>query len=533
MSEKYNFFRKSIQVLFVLLFLEVCTKIASENLENVSVLSGMTSKWGNININGIIDKENIKKVSQYSHSYYLCKDIYKLETGFSFDIIQVCGMEDKVLEKKINDSLNQYLYTLEGDCFSPENVKAMEPTIHCQSSEYLSVQYDFDYLPDNIHFWNFCVTVDMRSGEVVFLDDLVALNREFTTLVKNGTLIQMDAGQYLSAEENTACENRYFSEQTAEGILDAFRPFTRDYLYGDVYADFTRYNTYFYLEKGYLCFKAVNSDSFLIGKGIIKIPLEKVAELMKMPESVLTDSVHGQMQTTETDEEFVTCGYRVFEDKYTLESGLCFNTIQVCNMKNKELENRINNSLNRYLNILKEPWFGIDAVEDKKPIIHCQTAQYLSVEYLFKIMKPMVGTYDFTYWHFCVTVDMQTGEVVFLDDLTELDTEFAMLIQNGNILKDYMVSVWMTAEEATEKTNRRYSQMDTEDILSKLQPYTKEFLYKDDIVQYEHDIGYLYDNYFYLEEGALCFKRDFFMGNEGVYKILTKDIETYLKVPKW
>ena len=51
MSEKYNFFSKSLQVLFVLVFLEVCTKIASENLENVSVISGMISKWGNININ--------------------------------------------------------------------------------------------------------------------------------------------------------------------------------------------------------------------------------------------------------------------------------------------------------------------------------------------------------------------------------------------------------------------------------------------------------------------------------------------------
>lgn len=50
-------------------------------------------------------------------------------------------------------------------------------------------------------------------------------------------------------------------------------------------------------------------------------------------------------------------------------------------------------------------------------MIHLQSSRYLSVEYSFKYLKTYIKD-DNKYWHLCVTVDMQSGKVIFLDDLT-------------------------------------------------------------------------------------------------------------------
>ena len=90
------------------------------------------------------------------------------------------------------------------------------------------------------------------------------------------------------------------------------------------------------------------------------------------------------------------------------------------------------------------------------------------------------------YWHLCVTVDVQSGELVCLDDLIDVNEDFVLYRKNNYD---------MTVEEES-----------------------------------------LYQNYFYLEEGTLCFKDD--ISDSGwddavIVRIKIDDIEDYLKVAKW
>lgn len=48
------------------------------------------------------------------------------------------------------------------------------------------------------------------------------------------------------------------------------------------------------------------------------------------------------------------CGYQVYESQYTLDNGYSFTNIQVCGMKDKDLEKKINESLNSCFYILSD-----------------------------------------------------------------------------------------------------------------------------------------------------------------------------------
>ena len=123
--------------------------------------------------------------------------------------------------------------------------------------------------------------------------------------------------------------------------------------------------------------------------------------------------------------------YEVYMSQYTLSSGYTLNIFQVSGMKDKALEAKVNESLNSYLYILVEPWFLPERLEEYEPIIHCQSERYLSVEYSFLYTT----AFRPTSWHYCITVDMQSGEVIFLDDILDVNETFAERVKNGSIIK--------------------------------------------------------------------------------------------------
>lgn len=231
--------------------------------------------------------------------------------------------------------------------------------------------------------------------------------------------------------------------------------------------------------------------------------------------------------------------YEIYESQYTLNNGYTFTNIQVCGMRDKELEKKINENLNSCFYILVEPWFAKDNVVAFEPIIHCQTSRYLSVEYVWDYLPASVESYIF--WHLCVTLDMQTGEVVYLDDLIEVDEDFAMLIKNDAILKVDGVENLYTSEETTKYENDYFSKRDVPMILSFFRTFTKDYLYGDFYRNNEHTLVdwevSLYYDYFYLEEGTICFKSpnssDTGIGGARIIKIKLEDIEDNLKVSKW
>ncbi len=230
------------------------------------------------------------------------------------------------------------------------------------------------------------------------------------------------------------------------------------------------------------------------------------------------------------------CGYQVYESQYTLDNGYSFANIQVRGMKDKNLEKKINESLNSCFYILSDTWFGEGKTKAEKLLIHCQTDKYLSVEYIWDYI-----TADYLYWHLCVTVDVQSGELICLDDLIDVNEDFAMFVKNGNILrKSASVLLDETAEQVSKRVNDYFSKSKVKYILWYFKQFTKEYMYGDYYRKNNYDMTVeepsLYQHYFYLEEGILCFKDD--ISDSGwddtvIVRISIDDIEDYLKVPKW
>ncbi len=230
------------------------------------------------------------------------------------------------------------------------------------------------------------------------------------------------------------------------------------------------------------------------------------------------------------------CGYQVYESQYTLDNGYSFANIQVRGMKDKNLEKKINESLNSCFYILSDTWFGEGKTKAEKLLIHCQTDKYLSVEYIWDYI-----TADYLYWHLCVTVDVQSGELICLDDLIDVNEDFALYVKNGAILrKSASEFLEETAEQVSKRANDFFAKKDIDFILFYFKQFTKEYMYG----EYYRKNGYnmidwetsLYQDYFYLEEGTLCFKD--WGGNSDwdddvIVKVRIDDIEDYLKVPKW
>lgn len=207
------------------------------------------------------------------NGYSLYESSYTLKNGYTFPFLKVNGMQDQKLEKKINDSLTKYLFVLTDPWFGDSKTTASPPVIHLQSPGYLSIEYSFRYITAENKYWYFCVTVDMRSGEVIFLDDLIDIDNEFAMLVQNGRILKKDdPGFDSTAEELTNRENNYFSKRDLDYIKRFFNNYSREYLYGEYYRengfDMLTMDTYifttrFYLEEESICFTSANTRSFI------------------------------------------------------------------------------------------------------------------------------------------------------------------------------------------------------------------------------------------------------------------------------
>lgn len=169
-----------------------------------------------------------------------------------------------------------------------------------------------------------------------------------------------------------------------------------------------------------------------------------------------------------------------------------------------------------------------------KQTYHPLPDRYLSVEYSFEYLAAYYQSSPS--WHHCITVDMQSGEVVYFDDLIDLSEAFAKKVKYGSVLHMEGYSFWME-EDNTILANRYARRMEIESILNAFQNFTRDFLYGDYYREKGYDMVYAYDTsayqtVFFLEEGKICFTVPY----DSVYEIewiLVDDIEDYLKVPKW
>ena len=124
---------------------------------------------------------------------------------FSFSIIQVEGMEDTTLQKQINENIQYAMTHWIEESFYIEGVVILEqdykPTVYLQSDRFLSFSndlfYSFSRRTDRVYD---VITIDMRTGEKIMLNDLVNINTLFVERIiemdKLG-ILPTDAGELL------------------------------------------------------------------------------------------------------------------------------------------------------------------------------------------------------------------------------------------------------------------------------------------------------------------------------------------------
>lgn len=185
---------------------------------------------------------------------------YQLTEDYSFDCIQVRGMEDQQLQAKINNSLTEKLYILRELGMAEDRWVPEAPVIHLQTSRYLSVEMNA-----------LCVTVDVQTGEIVYLDDLIMLDEEFATTLKNCRILKRDGNSFATEEEMTEFENDIYNDKPTDLLLALFWDYTKGWMYEDDWIRIYHHPDYS-LEEGYI----VIYD----GKTAIRIDISRLDELL-------------------------------------------------------------------------------------------------------------------------------------------------------------------------------------------------------------------------------------------------------------
>jgi len=232
-----------------------------------------------------------------------------------------------------------------------------------------------------------------------------------------------------------------------------------------------------------------------------------------------------------TEQEYEQLDYFVYMSEYHLTEDYSFYIIQVGGMYDLELQEKINNSLKQYLYMLRRLSVVGDRYTAFEPIVYLQSSRYLSVGNRFALFlgenrRPALSANMYK------TVDMETGELVFIDDLIEINDDFATLVRTGGILRQDDTGDW--AITRTDIINQHFYSRENSSILRMFESLSRGNMHRLREVNDIRDLNYLdfrglSDNFVHLEPGAIVFSEH----STGPIRIYLEDIEEFLKVEKW
>lgn len=129
-----------------------------------------------------------------------------------------------------------------------------------------------------------------------------------------------------------------------------------------------------------------------------------------------------------------------------------------------------------------------------------------------------------------VTIDVNTGKRIMLNDLVEINEEFVKYIQKSNVAKGSRRKAQYN--NAPKDLWEYLNEFTTDELLEELKKcsYTQEQVIQDGYYPIDKSIGsLLYRNSFYLQNNKLMI-----VLNNNIYMtFLLDDISDFLKVPKW
>lgn len=222
------------------------------------------------------------------------------------------------------------------------------------------------------------------------------------------------------------------------------------------------------------------------------------------------------------------CYYSIsFEDTSSIvdlpwANDLSFDIIRIHDMpeENATLQTIINTNIK----IAMTSWINgkvlnTDAVNLS---ITCHSSRYLSFVNSF-----MYESRDIDVINDYITIDMLTGQRVYLNDLIEVNEEFVnYLRENASKIKAPPHPFWQGVPNLNE-----YSPSELLEELNRCS-YTQEQLIQNGYFSIDDSIGsLLFRNSFFLREGMLVITLE--QGGESLITLDVDDIEPFLKVDKW
>jgi len=250
-----------------------------------------------------------------------------------------------------------------------------------------------------------------------------------------------------------------------------------------------------------------------------------------------TPNVVEELTTPEPEDglgqpELPKTEYSVFTENYEWVDGVSFLIYQITGLVDQEKESRINNELKA----AATDWL-VDSMKDAvsiKPgpyagtpdeLLRFQTDRFLSVSYVYEFPQQRLPCP----FIISVTIDIETGNRVFLDDLVEINEDFLKHILDDDIAVDYGPNA-RDLERGFNRTRELFNDMSYEELSQFLDSCQMDNIALKQYLETGGQTSFL--NGFYIDEGILVFTKG--QGNSwSEIAFNLDDIEEFLKVPKW
>ncbi|WP_313585046.1 hypothetical protein [Lacrimispora sp.] len=237
----------------------------------------------------------------------------------------------------------------------------------------------------------------------------------------------------------------------------------------------------------------------------------------------IIENISNTVESTKTDNYYSVSFVETSNIKDLVwHDELSFKIPQIKDMPEERLpfEDTINQNITKAMT----SWIGgkIINVDSVDLTITCHSNRYLSFVNSFIYESNHVDIIN-DY----VTIDMLTGQRVYLNELVELNEDFVKYLQeNSSKVKEPPQPLWQGIPDLNEYTSS--------ELLEELKKcsYTQEELIQDGYYSLEESIGsLLFRNSFFLRDGMLVIILD--QGGESFITLDVNDIEDFLKVNKW
>lgn len=221
------------------------------------------------------------------------------------------------------------------------------------------------------------------------------------------------------------------------------------------------------------------------------------SEINKDKGSKLIDANYNKVGNVEESNPRDENDYKILEKEYNAynkeNKPFKVKYAQISGLANENLENMINETLNSSIT----EWINIDCewMEESQLAIKYKTSKYLSICYTIELIDDKYNLR--TYTRIGVTVDMQTGDRVYLNDLIEDTTNLKQRLVSYSYGNE--VSPPINSEEADKIIH--YTSISEKEYL--------EEIYKTDPLVYDFMYTYIgVKPSFYLTDNKLVITRD-------------------------